>query len=105
PGLSVLGPTRRLYKQALEESIGELVPAYGSFLSALAAAPSYPLVIPHLPANSLSSMLSPPASVPPTSPFSFLGGPLAPLPKAHSAFDLSTALFGALNKSSVDENP
>jgi beta-lactamase superfamily II metal-dependent hydrolase len=109
PGLSVLGPTRRLYKRALEESIGEPVPQYGSLLSALASAqrpePSYPPVMPHLPTSYLSRMLSPPAITPPGLPLSFLGGPLTPLPKAPSAFDLSTALFGALNKSSVDENP
>ena len=109
PGLSVLGPTQHFYKQALEESIGEPVPAYGSFLSALAAAqrpaPSYPPVMPHLPTSYLRSMLSPPPSFPPALPLSFLAGPLTPPPKTPSAFDLSATLLGVLSKSSVDENP
>lgn len=106
PGLTVLGPTPQFYKKALEESIGEPVPAFGSFLSGLAAAqrrsslyaPSTP---PEL--SPLSRMLG--QSTPPAVPLSFLGGPLIAPPKAPSAFDLSAAFYGVLSNSSVEEKP
>jgi len=109
PGLSVLGPTPQSYKRALEESMGEPVPAFRSLLSVLAAtqkpAPSYPPVVPLPPTNYLRSMLTQPANVPPALPLSFLGGPLTPPPRMHSSFDLSAALLGVLSKSSVEEQP
>jgi beta-lactamase superfamily II metal-dependent hydrolase len=104
PGLSVLGPTQQFYKKALEEFLGVPVNSYGSLLSVLAAtqrpAPSY------APATGFSSsMLAQPVTVPPAVPLSFLGGPLRPPPKPSSTFDLSAALFGVLNNSSVEEKP
>lgn len=106
PGLTVLGPTPQFYKQALEESIGEPVAPFGSFLSALAAtqrpsslyAPATPPQI-----NPLSRMLE--QSAPPALPLSFLGGPLSPPLATPSQFDLSAALLGVLSNSSVEEKP
>jgi len=106
PGLSVLGPTQQFYKRSLEESIGEPVPAYRSFLSALAVTSrteSYPPVIP--PLASFYGLTPPPAAVSPFSPslFSSIGSPLAS--PAGTSPDLSAALMGVLRNSSVEETP
>jgi len=105
PGLTVLGPTPQFYKKALEESIGEPVPAIGSFIAALAAAkPSSPYA-PVIPPGTglLSDMLARPAL--PAIPLSFLGGPLTSPAKSPLGLDLSASFFGALSNSSVAEKP
>jgi beta-lactamase superfamily II metal-dependent hydrolase len=106
PGLTVLGPTPQFYQNALEESIGEPVPAFGAFLSALAAAkPSSSLYAPVTPPNMglWSRMLAQPAT--PAVPLSFLGGPLTPPAKSPLGLDLSASLYRVLSKSSVEEKP
>jgi hypothetical protein len=104
PGLTVLGPTPQFYKKALEESIGEPVPAFGSLLSALAGMPPSmyaPAPPPRL--SLISSILAQPPS--PAVPLQFLGGPLSPPPRMPSTLDLSASLFGVLSNSSVEEKP
>jgi beta-lactamase superfamily II metal-dependent hydrolase len=105
PGLTVLGPTPQFYKKALEEFIGEPVPAIGSFIAALAAAkpssPYAPVISPGT--GFLSDMLARPAL--PAIPLSFLGGPLTPPAKSPLGLDLSASFFGALSNSSVEEKP
>ena len=106
PGLSVLGPNQEFYKLALEESMGEPVPAYGSLLSALAGisiTESYPPAIPPLAGR--YGLTPPPAAVVPFPPslFSAIGSPLASPPKTSP--DLSAALLGVLRNSSVEESP
>ena len=106
PGLSVLGPTQPFYKKTLEESIGQPVLNYGSFLSALAATSrteSFPPLIP--PLASYYGLTPPHAAVAPFSPslFSAIGSPLASPPKTSP--DLSAALLGVLRNSSVEETP
>jgi len=106
PGLIVLGPTPQFYKNALEEFIGESVPAFGAFLSALAGAQNLsPLYAPATPPQMsiLSAMLGQPA--PPALPFTSIGGPLTSSAKSPLGLDLSASLYGVLSKSSVEEKP